>query len=386
MNFFSIRVHLCSSVAIDVPDLASAKTVWHHNSMRVIAALLLIAAGAAPAKDLRLSSRFLDVTVEPSTGALHVSDKQAKTTWEQKALRPGIVWTTISISRGKAIYANDSYRAELTLDTFRPELEFTLGGQGPLTNLLGFPLPFVTAAGTSLVVPMNEGILYPVEDGSIGPRQLVTYGGHGISMPWFGIFDRTTGAGVMAIVETPDDARIDIARQTGTGLFIRPLWEASRQEFRYPRKIRYVFIAKGGYVAQAKRYRQYAREAGLFKTLAAKREENPNVDLLIGAANIWNWDRDKVGLCKEMKSLGMERVLWSGGGTREQVEEIAKLGYLPGRYDIFQDVWPPDAPSGLKKEGWPEDLVWLPNGDWMKGWAHHATNPDGTETIYQGGV
>ncbi|MGO9258114.1 MAG: glycoside hydrolase [Bryobacteraceae bacterium] len=354
--------------------------------MRSIAALLLIATSAAPAQDLRLSSRFLDVIVDPSTGALHVSVKAAQTAWEQKPVRPAIAWKTISIAEGKALYANDQYQAELSLDAAAPELEFKLNGQGPLANLLGFPLPFVTSTGTSLVVPMNEGILYPVDDATIPPRQLIAYGGHGISMPWFGVFDRSSGAGVMAIIETPDDARIDIARQPGAGLFIRPMWEASRQEFAYARKIRYIFLDKGGYVAQAKRYREYARQTGLFKTLAEKRKENPNVDLLIGAANIWSWDNDKVGIAREMKSLGVERVLWSGDGNRQQVEEIAKLGYLPGRYDIFQDVWPPDAPIGLKKEGWPEDLVWLPSGDWMKGWAHHRNNPDGTQAIFQGGV
>jgi Glycosyl hydrolases related to GH101 family, GH129 len=353
--------------------------------MGFIAALLLFA-GTASGADVRISNRFLDVTIEPATGALHVSGKRVGTTWDQKSTRPGIVWKSISVSGGKAIFTSDAYRAELTLDSSRPEFEVTLSGEGALKELLSFPLPFLTAAGSSLVVPMNEGILYPVEDATIGPMQLVTYGGHGISMPWFGVFQRANGAGVMAIVETPDDARIDINRVTGTGLFIRPLWEGSRQAFGYPRKIRYVFFEKGGYVAQAKRYREYAQQHGLFKTLAEKRKENPNVDLLVGAANIWNRDNNKVELCQEMKSLGMERILWSGDGSREEITEISKLGFLPGRYDIFQDVWPPDAPSGMRKEGWPDDLVWLPNGDWMRGWATHRTNPNGTKTIYQGGV
>jgi len=82
----------------------------------------------------------------------------------------------------------------------------------------------------------------------------------------------------------------------------------------------------------------------------------------------------------------MDRVLWSGDGTPAEIDAINKLGYLTSRYDIYQDVWPPDAPSGLKKAGWPEDLVWLPNGDWMHGWADIRKHPDGTQTVYQGGV
>jgi hypothetical protein len=87
-----------------------------------------------------------------------------------------------------------------------------------------------------------------------------------------------------------------------------------------------------------------------------------------------------------MKSLGMDKVLWSSGGNAGELDQINELGYLTSRYDIFQDVWPPDAPAKARHDGWPEDLVLLPGGDWMKGWAIHHTNPDGTQTIYPGGV
>ncbi len=276
--------------------------------------------------------------------------------------------------------------AVVTLDRDKPEFEIALSGSGPLSKTVTFPSGFASGKGAWLIVPLNEGILYPVDDETIAPRTLVAYGGHGICMPWYGVADAQSGAGFMAILGTPDDARIEITRQGGTELYIRPQWEASLGQFSYTRKMRFVFFARGGYVAQAKRYREYARETGLFKTLAAKRRENPNVDLLMGAVNIWNWDMDKVALTKEMKSLGMEHVLWSNGGSQREIEEINALGYLSSRYDIYQDVWAPDAPAGLKKAGWPDDLVWLPNGQWMKGWAHRQKNPDGTETVYEGGV
>jgi len=56
----------------------------------------------------------------------------------------------------------------------------------------------------------------------------------------------------------------------------------------------------------------------------------------------------------------MDHVLWSSGGEPEEIDEINALGYLTSRYDIYQDVFPPDAPKGLTREGWPEDLVLLP--------------------------
>jgi hypothetical protein len=191
---------------------------------------------------------------------------------------------------------------------------------------------------------------------------------------------------MMTIVQTPDDARVELARPAGGLLLAQPAWDASRGRFGYGRALTYVFFAKGGYVAQAKRYRAYARKIGLFKTLAQKRQENPNVDRLIGAPNVWNWDMDKVALTREMKTLGWSHVLWSSGGSPEQLAQINALGYLSSRYDIYQDVWPSDAPQGHLGNGWPEDLVWLPNGDWMKGWADIRHNADGTETTFQGGV
>ncbi|HEX5322567.1 MAG TPA: glycoside hydrolase, partial [Capsulimonadaceae bacterium] len=188
--------------------------------------------------------------------------------------------------------------------------------------------------------------------------------------------------------------RAEIARDpSADDLYIQPAWDSSRGQFGYTRKLTYIFFDKGSYVAQAKWYRQYAKKTGLFKSLAQKRRENPNVDRLIGAVNVWNWDIDKLQLCRQMKSLGMDHVLcsncagdWSNKVAGDQITEINKLGFLTSRYDIYQDVYPPDAPSWLNHEGWPQDLVWLPSGDWMKGWADIEHPAGGKEVVYQGGV
>ena len=190
----------------------------------------------------------------------------------------------------------------------------------------------------------------------------------------------------MEIIETPNDADVLLSEEGGP-LTFQPRWEATRQKFGYARKLRLIYFKQGGYVAMAKRYRAYAKQHGLFKTLAAKRSENPNVDRLIGAVNIWNWDMNKVALCQEMKSMGFEHVLWSGDGNASEIGEIAKMGYLPGRYDIYQDIWDPKHSLAWQyTEGWPQDLVLEPSGDWMKGWAHPDKHADGTITWYQGGV
>ncbi|MBV9868036.1 MAG: carbohydrate binding domain-containing protein [Abitibacteriaceae bacterium] len=368
-------------------------TIWLDDAALIKIGNVNSFKGNLQGKTLHLNNSLLDVQLNAENGSLTVTDKRNRRIWQQQALAPGMVVKTATQAGPHEMQlqlwdvGNDlTLPVIITLVPQQPELTFVLDGKGTMQQLVAFPQPFVTGKGTALVIPLNEGIMYPVEDESIHPMQLVTYSGHGICMPWFGVEDTQSGAGFMGIIQTPDDARIDINRHAGTGLYVQPMWEASRSDFSYPRKIIYTFFNSGGYVAQAKRYRDYAQQIGLFKTLAQKRQENPNVDLLIGAANIWNWDMDKVALCQEMKAAGMEHVLWSSGGSPEQLQQINALDYLSSRYDIYQDVWPPDAPAGLAKAGWPQDLVWLPNGDWMKGWAHHQKNKDGTTTVYEGGV
>jgi len=303
--------------------------------------------GAVPValrgKTLRLVSPTLDVRLAAGDGTLAVTDRRGGRTWRQAPLGAGLIVRdaqrlgTTSARLTLWDVANDlTLHATVALAASAPELTVTLAGDGPVSQPVAFPQPFVTGHGTALVVPLNEGILYPVDDASIPPVSLITYSGHGLCMPWVGVTDTKTGAGVMAILRTPDDAHVEITRQAGGDLFAQPAWEATRGRFGYARSLAYVFFSSGGYVAQAKRYRAQAKSTGLFKTLAQKRRENPNVDRLIGAVNVWNWDLDKVALCREMKALGMDHVLWSNGGSPKEIAAINALGYLTSRYDIFQ--------------------------------------------------
>ncbi len=368
-------------------------TVWLDDAQLFSIGNVNAYANVGKSRDLHLSNRFLDVQLDGAT--FSVTDKRNKRVWHQQEgdiIVKNAILTT-DAHQGKALSltlwdVNNGLdlQATLSLATNAPEISVSLAGEGALERSVAFPQGFATSQGTSLVVPLNEGILYPVDNKSIDPMQLVAYGGHGISMPWYGAFDRQDGAGVMTILNTPDDAHIDITRQGQSDLFVRPQWEPSRGQFAYTRRATLVFFDHGGYVRQAKRYREYAKANGLFKTLLQKRQENPNVDLLVGAANIWNWDADKIALCREMKALGWSKVLWSGGGEPGDIQAINKLGFLSSRYDIFQDVWAPGKPQWAPHQGWPEALVWLPGGDWMRGWEQHSTNPDGTTTIDEGGV
>ena len=381
----------CASIQFRLTGLGPG-TVW-------LAGAALVKEGAIrpvlAGKSLRLVSPALDVRLV-GDGTLAVTDRRTGRTWKQAPPAPGLI-VRAALQTGPSSArltlwdaANDlALRATVTLAPAAPELTVTLAGDGPVQEPVAFPAPFVTGRGTALVVPMNEGILWPVDDITIAPISLVTYSGHGLCMPWVGVTDSKTGAGVLAILKTPDDAHVEITRRSSGGdLFAQWAWEATRGRFGYARSLTYIFLARGGYVAQAKRYRLYAKSIGLFKTLSQKRAENPNVDKLVGAVNVWTWDDNRVALCREMKGLGMGRVLWSNAGSPQEIAAINALGYLTSRYDIYQDVYPPDpdAPPWLSQAGWPQDLVHLPNGDWMKGWADIRKRPDGSQLVFQGGV
>ncbi len=201
-------------------------------------------------------------------------------------------------------------------------------------NRCVFPLPFATQAGQYLIMPVNEGISYPVDDESLPTMSYHLAGGHGLCMGFWGCTDLTRS--LMAIVETPDDAVVDVPRLNGR-LCQAPEWLPQKGQFGPPRRIRYVSLDAGGYVSMCKRYRQYAQHSGLFKTLEQKRAENPHVDLLVGAVNVWCWDRPGPEMCAEMKSLGIERILWSNRSTPEQIQQTQRHGcpveplrHLPG--------------------------------------------------------
>ncbi|MFB0555906.1 MAG: glycoside hydrolase [Phycisphaerae bacterium] len=333
----------------------------------------------AEPKELTISNTVISVTLNTDDATLSVTDKRTGYTWRQQSLTKGKIIQSARTGDGIEMTWHHpgldmDIETELLLDNNLPEFTLELTTKGELKWSLRFPHPFVTEPGTYLVVPMNEGISYPVEDKTISPRRLVAYGGHGICMPFWGVTDGRQGH--MAIIETPDDASIRIQR-TDEKLCIEPEWDSQKGQFGYTRRLRYVFFDKGGHVAICKRYRSYAQKAGLLKTLQQKRKENPNVDLLIGAVNVWCWEKNALAIVREMKSLGIERILWS---HREQPDVIKSMnemdGVLTSRYDIYQDLMDPQvveqqlrrAHPDWTQAGWPKDIMLDKNGDWRKGW------------------
>lgn len=330
------------------------------------------------AAQLSVSNTALTVSFDVRKASLLVLDRRTRKRTEQLTDASRVIVTTAHATASRLnlqlmdAESGQEFETVIQMDPTAPEFTVELKGKGTWPTSLHFPGPFASEPGQYLVVPMNEGISYPVEDRSIQPFSLVAYGGHGICMAFWGVTDGDTGH--MAILETPDDAAINILRPKDL-LVIRPEWQAQRGEFGETRRLRYVFLEQGGHVAIAKRYRAYAQQTGLLKTLAEKRQFNPNVDQLIGAVNTWCWDKDSVAIVKDMQASGISRILWSNRQSPEDLKALNALNVLTSRYDIYQDVMNPEnfpklqyIHSDWTTAAWPKDIVIDAAGNWLHGW------------------
>lgn len=115
----------------------------------------------------------------------------------------------------------------------------------------------------------------------------------------------------------------------------------------------------------------------------------PGPERLAGAVNIhywkkaawWNNEPRPEALAKEMHASGLDRVLWSQKVAAEAVVPMAKLGWLLGSYENFQDLYPIETPlSWVNKDGWPEQAVHDRWGRWVRGWPHK----EGGKTYHAG--
>ena len=356
-------------------------TVWLDDAVLTLTGALSALRAKNLPESVKISSPILEVTLRMADGTFSVLDRRTNRTWSQQAsgnvavldaqpARDG--WNLRLLETGTML----QLAAAIRLSGDRPELTIELAAKGELERPLCFPLPFATGKGSFLVMPVNEGISYPVDDESLPAMSYYLYGGHGLCMGWYGVTDGAEG--LMTIVETPDDAAVRVPRLDGL-LCLVPEWMPQKGQFGPNRRLRYVFFDQGGYVAMCKRYREHAKQTGLLKTLAEKRQSNPNVDLLVGAVNVWCWENDPVAICREMQSLGIQRILWSNRSSPEALQELNGMGILTSRYDIYQDVMDPANFPKLRgvhpdwtTEAWPNDLLIGPDGQWERGWRVEA--------------
>lgn len=356
---------------------SAACQVWLDDVSLVLTSSLDQLRSSDLPKQLTLQTDQLVLTFHPTTGAFELQDRSTGKIHRQHRTSNPIILSARKEAQSilfDMLKPDDmlTVHASLQLEPNAPECLLTLRADGPMDTSLQYPEPFTTAPGDFLIMPVNEGISYPVDDKSLRPMHYHMFGGHGLCMGFWGVTD--LDGGLMAVVETPDDAVADVPRVEGR-LCIAPQWLPQKTDFGAPRRIRYIILRDGGYVAMCKRYRQYAKQIGRFKTLAEKRKENPYVDRLIGAVNVWNWDPSPVAVCREMQAAGIGRILWSHRAEPDDIRTLNEMGILTSRYDIYQDVMnPANFPKLHGKHldwttaAWPNDIIIGRGGDWTPGW------------------
>ncbi len=329
--------------------------------------------------EVSMTNAAVHVTFHTADATFVVKDQRKNRTWVQRASEaPLVVLDARTNGPTMALKLLEpvsmlTVTAKARIDGSLPELLVVMRAEGAMDVPLAWPAPFATAKGQCLILPVNEGISYPTDDNSLPEMHYHLYGGHGLCMPWYGTLDG--GSGWMAIIETPDDAAVAIPRHDGL-LGLVPEWQPQKQKFGSERIIRYDFLDDGGYVGMAKRYREYAKKTGLFKTLDEKRKTVPAVDLLVGAANVWCWDQDAATFCRELQSVGIRQILWSNALPPVQIKALNDLGVLTSRYDIYQDAMKPENFPRLSwlhpdwtSDAWAnDDLMTGADGEWVRGW------------------
>lgn len=342
-----------------------------------------------PTEPVTIANARLSVSVSPVDGSLSVTDRRTGRAWKAANLtgvsRPMVTRlarrdaTTVEVG---LLDPSDLAQYVATFRLAAGELVLSLKGGGAMRGNFDYPAAFATRKGDRLVVPMNEGIAFPVDEPpKTGLWHEGMNSGHGLCMSFFGIVEDRTGAGWMALVETPDDAAMN-AWPDRTGLLVAgPSWEPSRKAFGYTRTMRYVFFAEGGHVAMAKRYRAYAKAKGRLVTFAEKAKTRPRVADICGAPNLWITgckDAEGLAVVDDFHRAGWTNLLWSAGGSPAFVTKLAQMkGMLVGRYDIYQDIMDPKHREELRwwhpdwvTEAFPHDIMWKgPSPDqWTHGW------------------
>ena len=339
-----------------------------------------------PALDrpITVSSRGLSLTLDARRLTLTVPT--ASYTFDTTLLGGAV--TAVQTTGGRiTLTLADASGAPMTatIEAMDGFAELSIAGGG-LDADFPFPGPLTARHGQSWVLPLNEGLLVPAElPPALKFNEWVLYSGHGLCMPFVGLTDGRTS--LLVLAETPDDAKVRLRTTETSALDV--VWQPSKGAWRYERRLRLVPV-NGDYVAVAKAYRAYAETKGLVVTLKQKAAQAPQVDRLVGAVDLWywkdapHWTRDNtgaIGFAGRLKAAGIDRVLWSQQQAGPVVSQMNELGFLTGRYDIYQDVWGPDNPDAWENhDGWPDDLVLDAGGRPVPGWVDRGAKD------YVGGV
>ncbi|MCK9479081.1 MAG: S-layer homology domain-containing protein [Firmicutes bacterium] len=335
-----------------------------------------------------ISNGMMTISINMDNAELYVVTP--KRVWKKALLVTGYGYSRLEVTGPLSMTGTvtregaDILKMDISLKSDAQEFDYTLTPVATgINNYVRFPGPYIGENGDTLTIPYRDGVGIPVGDtymwhDKINTNYYVFYAGHNINQPWMGLTDGESS--VLEIVETPFDAGIQIARTNGV-LTAEGVWEHSRGDFTYARKVKHIFQNEGGYVGVCQKYREYAEETGLIVTLKDKAEKNSNVDMIVGAPAFYWQDNNPepsraLSIAQTLLDSGLEKCIFYGGSARyskmsaEEIEIVKKMGYATSRYSIFQDfVAPGDEhklAAGMNPNHFPvilEDGILRANGE-----------------------
>lgn len=330
----------------------------------------------------RLANEKLSVTLDPQTGGLTILDKAGSHRWIQAAIPapkeprlrkaqdlggPGArMAAEANFSNKPAEWLNLTLElppaaADLVINVDMADREREIGSI-PFFE----PLVLENAAGV-IVAPDYGQHLYPAD---LKPLPRTYWAGSRLDMPWMGMCDLRSGAAMMMILLTSDNANfqaVSLKPQQREQCGLRIAWSPSKGRFAYPRQVIYHF-GQGGYVGLCKRYRAQAANEGLMVPFTEKVKKNANLRKLFGAPDVWG--HASLKFAQEAKKAGVEKMIIHGRNKPEEMRAINALGYITSEYDNYTDVLPiePGKPLGRDRDQIPESVVLKADGQRMKAW------------------
>lgn len=355
--------------AVDVSPISSSDgvTVSVNNSKKVV-----------------LENNYIAVTVNKVVGLTSITDKRTGHEWNLNHEWAATGVNSIEVV-GKVVKLDvflgsiqkNAY-SEITLSETKPEVTLTLScdDNSAMPNGAFYPEPFLTNKETKLIMPKQEGMMVQANDDAYPEFAERCYAGGSLSMPFYGLIDHDSS--MMAIIDTPDDAVLWLNRKVGSDglLKINHQWDPQKGNFGYQRQLTFVFFDSGSIVPMAKRYRDEAIKLGYYKTLLEKKETDPNIDRLVGAADIWfNLGVAEEKFLSEVQKAGFKRFIWNGSaGTQMSMSKPTYLslldqGILIPRFHSSMIVNPNATSLGtsgytsyIYKKAWDKDLVYNQDG------------------------
>ena len=366
-----------------------------------------------------LANPRLSVTLDESDGSIAVEDRLAGRTWTSSSAFgcfPVKVTDVVSADRTISCIVTPqtngfpSCRCTLTLDG--AELACTLDAPADAKmsgQRLGYPFPFASAPGDRFYFPNGCGISLPCEvddisgvgDEAINRAATAFQRGYQTSMKmgcWIQYAESPApdgsleqGAGILAILETPWDLRLNFSRGGNGRRTVGVDWNPDKTSFGYARTVRFCFFDRATPGNLARRYRAEMDRRGYRVTFREKARRNPKLakglDLLQGAPDIWYWTEraDKADVARELKRMGFANFLFSTVTrhdlgvwvTPEEVRELAKVpDILVTEYDIYRDTMEPAMLDKIDsvRPHWPtgvwdaNDYAVGGNGQPQRGW------------------